>query len=528
MNTLIVLAAFLLGAGLTYLLLHRQTRAAADAANEESRRGAEHDRARQQLALELAALRPEANRTAQAAIELLQKDDEIVALSRQNTALATQVEERGRAEETARMNDATTIRELKADMAGEHEKVRAGTARILQLEREKSGQEASLQEREEALQRERRQLDGLKDQFRSQFAELSADALRANNQTFLDTARKELQLKNVESEGELARRQEKIEEMVRPLQEGLKAVQEAAREMEAKRERSFGTIEQQLRDSVEAATEVARQASALKDALKRPNVRGRWGEVQLKNCIDLAGMDEHCDVILQDSTRTADDEVIRPDMTVRMPGGRKVAVDSKTPMDHFLKYIEASSDEERNTALHGHARALRMHVASLVKSDYMQKIANGPDFVVLFLPNESFLALALEKDGMLMEEALNKKVLIATPATLIGLLKVIRYGWNEQRIAENAKQIAEVGSKLNTEISRFLEDFVKIGEALKTATDAYESGAKRVEKQITNRARDLHKLGSRSSKKLSGKAQAVLDIEEEVEETAQPLLGTAL
>jgi len=381
----------------------------------------------------------------------------------------------------------------------------ADTARQ-RLEVELAGVRAGVAEREQALERERQQFDLLKADFRAQFAELSAAALKDNNEAFLNSAKRVLALQHQEADTDLAKRQEEIRQLVKPLQDGIKAVEDAAKEMENKREKAFGTIEAQIKESVQQAAEIARQTSGLKDALKKPNVRGRWGEVQLRNCIELAGMEDHCDVEFQVSSVSLEEDRIRPDMIVRMPGGRRIAVDAKTPMDPFLQYIEAATDEERNAALIRHARTVRTHIANLVRSDYMQKVAEGPDFVVMFLPNESFLAMALEKDPGLMEEALAKKVLVTTPGTLIGLLKVIRYGWNEQRIAVNAQQIADEGAKLNTEITRFLEDFASLGLALKSASDAYDRTTRRVDRQLTNTSARLAALGAKSRKSLTGKA----------------------
>lgn len=381
---------------------------------------------------------------------------------------------------------------------------------ITDLERRCASMSTSIAERERALAAEREQFGLLKAEFKAQFAELSASALKDNSETFLDTAKKVLALQHKDADTDLAKRQEEIKQLVKPIQDGIKAVGDAAKEMEIKREKAFGTIEEQIKQSMIQAAEVARQTGGLKDALKKPNIRGRWGEVQLRNCIELAGMEDHCDVEFQESSVSLDEDRIRPDMIVRMPGGRKIAVDAKTPMEPFLQYIEATTDEERNAALIRHGRTVRTHIAGLVRSDYMQKVAESPDFVVMFLPNESFLAMALEKEPTLMEDALSKKVLVTTPGTLIGLLKVIRYGWNEQRIAVNSQLIADEGAKLNTEITRFLEDFAKIGSALKAASDAYDSSSRRVEKQITNTSNRLTVLGAKSRKALTDKAARLL------------------
>jgi DNA recombination protein RmuC len=277
---------------------------------------------------------------------------------------------------------------------------------------------------------------------------------------------------------------------------------------------------------------VAKQAGALKDALKRPNVRGRWGEVQLKICVELAGMEEHCDVEFQETSLSAEDEALRPDMIVRMPGGRKIAVDSKTPMVHFLSYIDASTDDERQTALVNHGRSVKKHVGDLAKTDYMQKIAESPDFVVMFLPNESFLAMALEKEPALMEEALKKKVLVATPGTLIGLLKVVQFGWNEQKMAQNAQRIADEGSRLNGEIVKFLADFARLSVALNSVNEAFGNSRRRVENQIAKSSLNLTALGAKNrsslikGKRVLGEVANILKAagadDEDIEQTEDP------
>jgi hypothetical protein len=201
-----------------------------------------------------------------------------------------------------------------------------------------------------------------------------------------------LALQHQAAEGDLTKRQEEIKNLVKPIEESIKAVSDATREMDATRATAFGTIEEQLRQSVASAVEVARQAGALKDALKKPNVRGRWGEVQLKICVELAGMEEHCDVEFQKTSLSAEDEALKPDMIVRMPGGKKITVDAKTPMVHFLSYIDASTDDERQTALLNHSRVVKKHVGDLAKTDYMQRIAESPDFVVMCRSNGLRLA----------------------------------------------------------------------------------------------------------------------------------------
>ncbi len=494
MEGLWILLGFLIGALIVYFLIQPQVKRAESEAVAERLRANGADESRQKFEVEISSLREVAMRVGDLAARSEEDRATILGLTEKHSAAATSVEERDR-----------TITDLKAQVDALSEEAVADRAKLTQLEIDR----ATLTEREAALKEEREQFAETKAAFRAQFAELSAEALKNNGEKFLETAKRVLALQHQAAEGDLTKRQEEIKNLVKPIEESIRAVSDATREMEATRATAFGTIEEQLRQSVASAVEVARQAGALKDALKKPNVRGRWGEVQLKICVELAGMEEHCDVEFQETSLSAEDEALRPDMIVRMPGGRKITVDAKTPMVHFLSYIDASTDDERQTALLNHSRAVKKHVGDLAKTDYMQKIAESPDFVVMFLPNESFLAMALEKEPTFMEEALKKKVLVATPGTLIGLLKVVQFGWNEQKIAQNAQRIADEGSKLNGEIVKFLADFAKLSLALDSVNEAFGSSKRRVENQIAKRSLNLTALGAKNRSSL-GKGKRVL------------------
>jgi DNA recombination protein RmuC len=452
------------------------------------------------------------------------------------------LEEKGRFQaEAARVEEIklaheSAMKELKSQITSLSESVDTKQRALTEAEVKNATLSSTIAEREASLKNEREQFAETKAALRGEFAELSAIALKDNGATFLEVAKREFEIQHQAAEGDLEQRQKEIAKLVGPIQEGIKAVSQAARDMETTRATAFGTIEEQLRQSVVSATEVAKQAGALKDALKKPNVRGRWGEVQLQNCVELAGMEEHCDVEFQETSLSAEDEAMRPDMIVRMPGGRKIAVDSKTPMVHFLSYIDASTDDERQAALTNHARSVRKHVSDLAKTDYMQRMAESPDFVVMFLPNESFLAMALEKEPTLMEEALKRKVLVATPGTLIGLLKVVQFGWNEQKIAQNAQRIADEGCKLNGEIVTFLADFAKLSLALDAVNEAFGNSRRRVENQIAKSSLNLTDLGAKNrlsvikGKKVAGEVANILKAagadDEEIQQTeVQELLA---
>ncbi|MEZ4873467.1 MAG: DNA recombination protein RmuC [Bdellovibrionales bacterium] len=224
--------------------------------------------------------------------------------------------------------------------------------------------------------------------------------------------------------------------------------------------------------------------------------------MQLKNCIELAGMSEFSDVTFQDSSTDDDGKNLRPDMVVRMPGDRKVIVDCKTPIDAFMASLEASTEEERTVEMARHGKHVKKHVQDLSVKDYASNIRGSADFTVMFLPNESFLYAALEAEPDLMEFALQRKVLIATPPTLIGLLKVIRYGWNEQALAENAFRISEVGKELHKRVCDFVEAYSLVGKHLQKAQEEFDKGMTRLESRVIVQARKLEKLGAKGKKEL--------------------------
>jgi DNA recombination protein RmuC len=257
-----------------------------------------------------------------------------------------------------------------------------------------------------------------------------------------------------------------------------------------------------LRKVIESTASLSVETLALKNALKKPHVRGRWGEVQLKNCIELAGMSEHADVTFQDSQTDEEGKLHIPDMTVRMPGGRIVVVDSKTPIDAFLASLEATTEEQRAAEMTRHGRHVRDHVKKLSQRAYYEGLKESPDFTIMFLPNESFLYAALESEPDLMEEALQRKVLITTPPTLIGLLKVIRYGWNEEKLAENAAKISTVGKELHKRLVEFVDGYLTVGKSLEKAKLEYDKGFNRLERRLISKAREMEALGAKSTKSL--------------------------
>ncbi|MEK6554107.1 MAG: DNA recombination protein RmuC [Bdellovibrionota bacterium] len=335
------------------------------------------------------------------------------------------------------------------------------------------------------------------------FKSTAQSALAGNSEQFLQLARTTLEKESALNQKDLEKRKIEIDGTLEPIKNLLTEYQRNLQSLEKDRQRSYTQVETELKRIYEMGNSLTSETSALKNALKRPNVRGRWGEIQLRNCIELAGMSEFADVTFQDEHTGSDDQKLRPDMTVRMPGGRTVIVDAKTPIDAFLSALEELDLDKKAAEFVRHARHIKDHIKDLSKKAYPDHVDNSADFTIMFLPNESFLYAALEVEPDIVEFALQKKVLIATPPTLIGLLKVIRYGWNEAKLAENAQRISETGSELHKRLCDFVDGFVNIGKHLEKAQNEYTAGLTRLKSRVIKKAFELEQLGAKSAKEIS-------------------------
>ncbi len=366
--------------------------------------------------------------------------------------------------------------------------------RLIELESEAAGLREKTRLLEHSL--------NTKGELGETFKGLAASALESSMAQFLNQAQNSFQQSNELSKLDSEQRHKAMDALIKPVSQALESYQEQARRLEMERQMAFKNIDSELKKVTDANLHLARETTALKDALKRPHVRGRWGEVQLRNCIELAGMSEHSDVEFQNFSTDDEGRTHIPDMIVRMPGGRKVIVDAKTPIDAFLASLEATTDEQRQVEMVRHGRHLKEHVRKLSTRAYAEAVKESADFTVLFLPNESFLYAALEIEPDIVEFALQKKVLIATPPTLIGLLKVIRYGWSEQRMAENAQRISDMGQELHKRLVDFVDTYMNVGKHLDKARDEFEKGRTRLESRVLVQARRFEALGVKSNKSL--------------------------
>jgi DNA recombination protein RmuC len=350
--------------------------------------------------------------------------------------------------------------------------LRHDAARAVELDRELIKTNAAV-EHERALAQERMQtLASAQERLSESFKVLSADALQSGMKQLSEMANAQLQAVQVQAKGDLDKRQQAVEQMVAPIKEQLGKVDAQLLRLDQERRESRGRLEAQLRSLTETGEKLRTETGALVTALRKPNARGQWGQMQLRNVVELAGMVRHCDFVEQ-SSLGGDDGVLRPDLIVRMPGGKHVVVDAKAPLQGVLDAYQARDEEERERHLRDHARLLRKHVKALADKAYWAGLDSAPDLVVLFLPGEHLYGSALEADPTLIEEAMARRVLIATPTTLLAMLQAIAYGWQQERVAESAQAVSELGRELHGRLVKLSSLLSTLGKRLNSTVTAY-------------------------------------------------------
>ena len=333
------------------------------------------------------------------------------------------------------------------------------------------------------------------------FQGLSGEALKQNNEAFLKLASVSFEALHAKADGALQQRQEAIDGLVRPLQESLQRYDEHMRLLEQSRQSAYGGLDQHLKSLAESHQRLQQETGNLVKALRAPAVRGQWGEITLKRVAELAGMVEHCDFVEQQSI-TAEDGRFRPDMVVQLPGGRRIIVDAKTVLAAYLDAHDARDDAQRAEALRRHAEQVRKRMDELSLKAYWSQFDRAPEFVVLFLPGEQFLGAALDQDPRLIEEGFARGVVLATPATLVALLRAVAYGWRQERLNAHAEEAGRLGKDLYERMAVLTEHFNDVGNALSKSVSAYNRAVGSLETRILPAARRFKDLGVSSDKEI--------------------------
>lgn len=339
------------------------------------------------------------------------------------------------------------------------------------------------------------------DKLAKDFDSVAGQSLRANSEVFLKLAREHLGQHNQQAANTLVEREKAIETLVSPIREALSKTEQQIARIEKERAESFGALRSSLESVTLGQQALQKETRSLVTALRRPEVRGQWGELTLKRLAELAGMVEHCDFNEQVHTHS-DEGALRPDMIIKMPDGRSLVVDVKTPLDAYLEAVEATTDDAKRVALQRHANSVAERVKQLSAKSYWAQFEHSPDFVILFIPGDQFLSAALAENPNLLEDAIRQDVIIATPSSFVALLKAVAYGWRQTALAQNAQTIRDLGADLYKRLNVFTSHLLKVSKGLNNSVEAFNAAMGSLERQVLPGARKFTELGIRPDKEI--------------------------
>ncbi len=393
------------------------------------------------------------------------------------------------------------VSELRRQSEQERAEVQRLRQELAEAQQARASAETRAEEALKNLQEQKTLLSQARQDLVEAFQALSGEALRQNNEAFLNLAKTSFETLQAEAKGELAQRQQAIDELVKPLQEALRRYEEQLHALEQSRQSAYGGLDQHLKLLAESQQRLQQETGNLVRALRAPTVRGRWGEITLKRVAELAGMVAHCDFVEQDAVDVEHGR-LRPDMVVQLPGGRQIVVDAKTVLSAYLEAHEAPDDPQRFEQLRRHAAQVRARMDELSLKAYWSQFPQAPEFVVLFLPGEQFLGAALDQDPTLIEDGFARGVVIATPTTLIALLRAVAYGWRQEQLAAHAEEAGRLGKDLYERMAVLAEHLNDVGQALGKSVIAYNKAVGSLETRILPAARRFKELGVASDKEV--------------------------
>ncbi|MBH0196975.1 MAG: DNA recombination protein RmuC [Nitrospira sp.] len=394
-----------------------------------------------------------------------------------------------------------TVDELRRQLDRERQEEAMVRQALAEAQQARTAAETRIEDVTKQLADQTALLDQARQELLGSFQALSGEALKQNNEAFLKLAAVSFEALHVKAEGELAQRQQAIDGLVRPLHESLQRYDEHMRLLEQSRQSAYGGLDQHLKSLAESHQRLQQETGNLVKALRAPTVRGQWGEITLKRVVELAGMVSHCDFVEQQSI-SGEDGRFRPDMVVQLPGGRQIIVDAKTVLAAYLDAHDARDDAQRAEALRRHAEQVRHRMDELSLKAYWSQFGRAPEFVVLFLPGEQFLGAALDQDPRLIEEGFARGVVLATPATLVALLRAVAYGWGQQQLNAHAEEAGRLGKELYERMAVFAEHVNDVGQALGKSVSAYNRAVGSLETRVLPAARRFKELGVSSDKEL--------------------------